>query len=68
MKLPRYAKAIVAAVVAGSGTLAAALNDGTVTATEAFTVDLAVLGAPGITLALPNRQVPPSSGGPSTEA
>ncbi|MFF0139651.1 hypothetical protein ACFYRN_24760 [Streptomyces sp. NPDC005227] len=55
MKLPRYAKAIVAAVVAGSGSLATALNDGTVTTAEGVTALLAVLGALGITWAVPNR-------------
>ncbi|MET9123029.1 hypothetical protein [Streptomyces sp. NPDC004528] len=68
MKLSRYAKAVVAAVVAGSGSLATALNDGTVTATEAVTVVLAVLGALGITWAVPNRAATPSPTGPSTEA
>lgn len=61
MKLPRYAKAIVAAVVAGAGSLATALNDGTITTTEGVTAVFAVLGALGITWAVPNRQQPPQA-------
>lgn len=67
MKVSRYAKAIVAAVVAGSGTLATALGDGTVSTTEAVAVVLAVLGGLGFTWAVPNRPAP-SSGGPTSEA
>ncbi|MFF3884012.1 hypothetical protein [Streptomyces sp. NPDC001914] len=61
MKLPRYAKAIVAAVVAGAGSLATALNDGTLTAAEGVTVVLAVLTALGFTWAVPNRPQPPEA-------
>jgi hypothetical protein len=67
MKLSRHAKAIAAAVVAGASALGTALGDGTVTATEGFTVLLAVLGGLGITWAVPNRPAPPS-GGSTSEA
>jgi hypothetical protein len=54
MKIGSYAKAIVAAIVAGSGSLSLALDDGVVTAGEGLAVALAVLGALGITAAVPN--------------
>jgi hypothetical protein len=56
MQLGRYAKAVVAAVAAGAGTLATALQDDTVTTGEWVLVGLAVLGALGVTWAVPNRQ------------
>jgi hypothetical protein len=55
MKISRYAKAIVAAVAAGAASLATALGDGTVTATEGITAVLAVLAALGVTYRVPNR-------------
>lgn len=54
MKLPEYAKTVVAAVAAGAVALSAALSDGTVTAGEGVTIGLAVLGALGV-YAVPNR-------------
>lgn len=61
MKVSRYWKAIVSGMAAGTASLATALNDGTVTAGEGVTVALAVLGALGVTWAVPNRpkQQPP---------
>lgn len=56
MKLPRYAKAIAGAVAAGAGSLATALNDGTVTATEGVTALLVVLAALGVVWRVPNRE------------
>ncbi|MEI5520646.1 hypothetical protein WB388_08530 [Streptomyces brasiliscabiei] len=56
MKVSRYAKAIVAALAAGSASLVTALNDDTVTASEGVTAVLAVLGALGITWFVPNRE------------
>lgn len=51
----RYAKAIVAALVAGGGTLGTALADNHVTYGEWLGVALAVLAALGITAAVPNQ-------------
>ncbi|WP_426568077.1 hypothetical protein [Streptomyces canus] len=56
MKLPRYAKAIAAAVAAGAGSVGTALNDGTLTTGEGVTAVLAILGALGITWRVPNRE------------
>jgi hypothetical protein len=50
-----YAKAIVAAVVAGGGVLGTALADGTVTPGEWLGVALAALAALGVTAAVPNK-------------
>ena len=61
MKVSRYGKAIVAGVVAGGGAAATALQDGTVTAAEAVTIVLAVLGGTGVTWAVPNQQPKPAS-------
>lgn len=51
----RYAKAIVSAAAAGSAALATALADDRVTSGEWVLVALAVLGALGVTYAVPNR-------------
>lgn len=48
-------KAIVAGVAAGAAAAATAVQDGTVTAAEGVTIALAVLGALGVTWAVPNR-------------
>ncbi len=48
MKIGRYAKTIVAAVVAGGVALTVAMGDDTLTATEGISVALAVLGALGV--------------------
>ncbi|MFG1847763.1 hypothetical protein [Micromonospora carbonacea] len=48
MKIGRYAKTIVAAVVAGGVALTVAMGDDVLTATEGITVALAVLGALGV--------------------
>jgi hypothetical protein len=61
MKVSRYWKAIVAAGVAGSGTAAAAVQDGKVTAAEVVTIVLSVLGGLGFTWAVPNKQVVPTA-------
>lgn len=55
MKVSRYWKAVVAAVVAGGGAAGTALQDGKVTGPEAVTIVLAVLGGLGFTWAVPNR-------------
>ncbi|WKU08021.1 hypothetical protein [Micromonospora sp. HUAS LYJ1] len=48
MRIARYAKTIVAAVVAGGVALTVAMGDDVLTATEGITVALAVLGALGV--------------------
>ncbi|MFI6249062.1 hypothetical protein [Streptomyces sp. NPDC051016] len=55
MKVSRYWKAIVAAVVAGAGAAGTALDDGKVTGPEAVVIGLAVLSGLGFTWAVPNR-------------
>ncbi|MEU9208564.1 hypothetical protein AB0D27_11560 [Streptomyces sp. NPDC048415] len=55
MKVARYWKAVAAAVVAGAGSTATAVQDGTVTMAEGVTIALAVLGALGFTWAVPNK-------------
>lgn len=55
MKVARYAKTIVAAVVAGATALTVAMGDDVITATEGITVALAVLGALGVYV-VPNAQ------------
>lgn len=59
MKVSKYAKAAVAGVVAGAGTLSTALVDDTVTAAEGWAVGLAVLAALGFTWAVPNKSAAP---------
>ena len=62
MKVSKYAKAVVAALAAGTASLSTALDDGTVTSQEGLVAGLAVLGALGLTWLVPNRQAtPPSS-------
>ncbi|MGW9031011.1 N-acetylmuramoyl-L-alanine amidase [Streptomyces sp. NPDC055722] len=56
MKVSKCWKAVAAAAAAGAASLATALQDGTITATEGLTAGLAVLGALGITWVVPNRQ------------
>lgn len=58
MRISKYWKAVVAAVVAGAGALATAMNDDVITAAEAWTTGTAVLVALGFTWAVPNRGVP----------
>ncbi|MFE7277925.1 hypothetical protein [Streptomyces sp. NPDC057623] len=56
MKISKAWKAVVAAVVAGAGTLSTALVDDTITAAEGWAAGLAVLAALGFTWAVPNKQ------------
>lgn len=48
MKIAKYAKTIVAAIVAGATALTVAMGDDTLTATEGIAVALAILGALGV--------------------
>ncbi|MFE7236078.1 hypothetical protein ACFVAF_36800 [Streptomyces sp. NPDC057596] len=58
MKISNIAKSIVAGLAAGATAAVTAVQDGQVTATEGITIALAVLGAWGITYAVPNKQPP----------
>lgn len=55
MRVSKYWKAVVAATVAGAGTLSTALADDTITAAEGWAAGLAVLAALGFTWAVPNK-------------
>lgn len=55
MRISKYAKAIVAALAAGAGTLSVAVTDDTVTAAEGWGALIAVLAALGFTWAVPNK-------------
>jgi len=56
MKISRCWKAVVAATVAGAGSVSTALADDTITAAEGWAAGLAILAALGFTWAVPNRQ------------
>lgn len=56
MKISKYWKAVVAAVVAGAGSLSTALADDHISAAEGWLTLTAVLAALGFTWAVPNRQ------------
>lgn len=56
MKVSKYAKAVVAAVVAAAGTVGTALADDVISTGEAWTIAGVVLGALGFTWAVPNRK------------
>ncbi|MBJ6633376.1 hypothetical protein OG411_17260 [Streptomyces pseudogriseolus] len=60
MKISRIAKAIVSGVAAGSAAAVTAVQDSVVTTGEGVTIALAVLGAWGITWAVPNKPQPPA--------
>lgn len=55
MKISSIAKSVVAGVAAGATAAVTAVQDGTLTTGEGVTIALAVLGAWGITYAVPNR-------------
>ncbi|MCZ4610115.1 hypothetical protein O3S80_41410 [Streptomyces sp. Lzd4kr] len=56
MKVSKYAKAVVAAVVATGGTVATALADDILTSGEVWLIAGAFIGGLGFTWAVPNRQ------------
>ena len=56
MKISSYAKSLVAGVAAGTTAAVTAVQDNVLTTGEGVTIALAVLGAWGITYAVPNRQ------------
>lgn len=55
MRVSRIAKAIVSGLAAGAAAAVTATQDGVITTGEGVTIALAVLGAWGITYAVPNR-------------
>ncbi len=55
IRISNAAKAIAAAVAAGASVAATAVQDGVFTTGEGVTTVLAILGALGITYAVPNR-------------
>ncbi len=59
MRVSKYAKAVVAAAIAGLGAVGTALTDDVITTGEWWTVAAAVAGALGITWAVPNRTAAP---------
>jgi len=56
MKISSIAKSIVAGVAAGATAAVTAVQDNVITTGETVTIVLAVLGAWGITYAVPNRK------------
>ena len=60
MKISRIAKAVVSGIAAGSAAAVTAVQDSVVTTGEGVTIALAVLGAWGITWAVPNKPQPPA--------
>lgn len=55
MKISSIAKSIVAGLAAGATAAVTAVQDGALSTGEGVTIVLAVLGAWGITYAVPNR-------------
>ena len=55
MKISRIAKAIVSGLAAGAAATVTAAQDSVITTGEGVTIALAVLGAWGISWAVPNR-------------
>ncbi|MFR9796849.1 hypothetical protein ACL02U_13215 [Streptomyces sp. MS06] len=60
MKIPTVWKAVVSGAAAGTAAAATALQDGTITTAEGVTILLAILGALGVTWAVPNKPPKPS--------
>lgn len=65
MKISKYAKAVVAAIVAGGSTAGTALANNNISTGEAWAIAGAVLGALSLTWAVPNRQTAPKHAAPS---
>lgn len=55
LTLSHFAKALVAAAAAAAGTLVAVTTDNSVSVGDVITVVLSVLGALGLTYAVPNK-------------
>ncbi|MEV8031377.1 hypothetical protein [Streptomyces sp. NPDC086182] len=56
MRIAHIAKSLIAGLAAGSAAAVTAVQDNVITTGEGVTIALAVLGAWGITYAVPNRQ------------
>ncbi|WP_112469407.1 hypothetical protein [Streptomyces triticisoli] len=56
MRISSIAKAIVAGIAAGATAAVTAVQDGVLDTGDGVTIVLAILGAWGITWAVPNRQ------------
>lgn len=56
MHVAKYWKAIVGGVAAGTAAAVTAIQDDTITTSEAITIALAVLASFGVTWAVPNKQ------------
>ncbi|WP_432170909.1 hypothetical protein [Streptomyces sp. 1222.5] len=56
MRISSIAKSIVAGLAAGATAAVTAVQDGTLSTGEGVTIALAVLGAWGITYAVPNKR------------
>lgn len=54
MKISKYWKAVVATIATGTGALSTAMNDDTLTSSEASTILIAVVTAAVATWAVPN--------------
>lgn len=61
MKIARIAKSLIAGLAAGSAAAVTAVQDNVVTTGEGVTIVLAVLGAWGITYAVPNKPSTPGA-------
>ncbi|EYT84012.1 hypothetical protein CF54_03940 [Streptomyces sp. Tu 6176] len=61
MRISSIAKAVIGGLAAGAAAAATAVQDGTLTTGEGVTIVLAILGAYGVTWAVPNRPTPPST-------
>lgn len=59
MRVSSIAKSLVAGAAAGATAAVTALQDGVLTTGEGITIVLAVLGAWGITWAIPNTTIAP---------
>lgn len=56
MRIASIAKSLIAGIAAGSAAAVTAVQDNVLTTGEGVTIVLAVLGAWGITWAVPNKQ------------
>lgn len=67
MKISKMWKAVVGGMAAGTAATATAMQDSTLTTGEGVTIALAILGAWGVTWAVPNRQADPKHAAPSAQ-
>jgi hypothetical protein len=68
MRISKYWKAIVGGLAAGAAAVTTAAQDGQISGEEWVTAGIAVLGALGLTWAVPNRQGDPKHAAPSPDA